>query len=133
MKTRSVLRAMAVCCLLLATAVTVGQKPAKLLFDGKTWWDHVKVVADDSMEGRETGSLGQRKAEAYVVEQLKRAGLEPAGSDGFYQNIQFVQRQIDEKNSYAFLTKDGQSNPVALGDDAYFSTRVEGSDQEVNA
>jgi Zn-dependent M28 family amino/carboxypeptidase len=85
------------------------------------------------MEGRETGSLGLRKAEAYAVEQLKRAGLEPAGTDGFYQNIQFLQRQINEKNSYAFLTRNGQSNPVALGDDAYFSTRVEGSDQEVNA
>ncbi len=25
-------------------------------FDGKTWWDHVKVLAADDMEGRETGS-----------------------------------------------------------------------------
>jgi Zn-dependent M28 family amino/carboxypeptidase len=130
--TTKVRRAAAVS-LLLITAAAAAQKPAKLLFDGKTWWDHVKVIADDSMEGRETGSLGLRKAEAYAVEQLKRAGLEPAGTDGFYQNIQFVQRQIDEKNSYAFLTKDGRSNPVALGDDAYFSTRVEGSDQEINA
>lgn len=108
-------------------------KTPKLLFDGKTWWDQVKVIADDSMEGRETGSLGLRKAEAYAVEQLKRAGLRPAGSDGFYQNIQFVQRQIDEQDSYAFLVRDGQANPVALGDDAYFSTRVEGSDQEIDA
>jgi len=130
-KTTKVRQAAAVCLLLAAAAVA--QKPAKLVFDGKTWWDHVKVVADDSMEGRETGSLGLRKAEAYVVEQLKRAGLEPAGSDGFYQSIRFVQRQIDEGNSYAFLSKDGQSNPVALGDDAYFSTRVEGSDEEINA
>ena len=130
-KTTKVRQAAAVCLLLAAAAVA--QKPAKLLFDGKTWWDHVKVVADDSMEGRETGSLGLRKAEAYAVEQLKRAGLEPAGSDGFFQSIRFVQRQIDEGNSYAFLSKDGQSNPVALGDDAYFSTRVEGSDEEINA
>jgi len=130
-KTTKVRQAAAVCLLLAAAAVA--QKPAKLLFDGKTWWDHVKVVADDSMEGRETGSLGLRKAEAYAVEQLKRAGLEPAGTDGFYQSIRFVQRQIDEGNSYAFLSKDGQSNPVALGDDAYFSTRVEGSDEEINA
>ena len=130
-KTTKVRQAVAVCLLLAAAAVA--QKPAKLLFDGKTWWDHVKVVADDSMEGRETGSLGLRKAEAYAVEQLKRAGLEPAGTDGFYQSIRFVQRQIDEGNSYAFLSKDGQSNPVALGDDAYFSTRVEGSDEEINA
>jgi Zn-dependent M28 family amino/carboxypeptidase len=132
-KTTKLRRTTAVCLLIVTTGAEAAQKPAKLLFDGKTWWDHVKVIADDSMEGRETGSLGLRKAQAYAVEQLKRAGLEPAGTDGFYQNIQFVQRQIDEKNSYAFLTKDGQSNPVALGDDAYFSTHVEGSDQEVNA
>jgi len=131
-KTTKVRRA-AACLLLFAAATMASAKPAKLLFDGKTWWDHVKVIADDSMEGRETGSLGLRKAEAYAVEQLKRAGLEPAGTDGFYQNIQFLQRQINEKNSYAFLTRNGQSNPVALGDDAYFSTRVEESDQEVNA
>jgi Zn-dependent M28 family amino/carboxypeptidase len=130
-KTTIFRRAAAVCGLLAAAAAA--EKPAKLLFDGKSWWDHVKVVADDSMEGRETGSLGLRKAEAYAVEQLKRAGLEPAGTEGFYQNIRLLQRQIDEINSYAFLIKDGQSNPVALGDDAYFSTRVEGSDREISA
>ncbi|HKF24483.1 MAG TPA: M28 family metallopeptidase [Candidatus Acidoferrum sp.] len=126
-------RRKAAVCLLLFAATAAAAKPGKQLFDGKTWWDHVKVIADDSMEGRETGSLGLRKAEAYATEQLKRSGLEPAGTDGFYQNIRFVQRQIDEKNSYAFLTRDGQSNPVALGDDAYFSTRVEGSEQEIDA
>jgi len=93
----------------------------------------VKVVADDSMEGRETGSLGLRKAEAYAVEQLKHAGLEPAGTNGFYQNVKFVQRTIDEKNSFAFLTSEGQPSPVSLGSDAYFTTRIEGSDQELNA
>jgi Zn-dependent M28 family amino/carboxypeptidase len=118
---------------LVLAAVVSAQKPAKPLFDGKSWWDRVKVIADDSMEGRETGSLGLRKAEAYAVEQLKRAGQEPAGTDGFYQNVKFVQRQIDEKNSYAFLAANGQANPVALGDDAFFSTRVEGSDDEINA
>jgi Zn-dependent M28 family amino/carboxypeptidase len=119
--------------LLLAVGAWAAKKTTKPLFDGKTWWDHVKVIADDSMEGRETGSLGLRKAGAYAVEQLKRSGLEPAGTDGYYQNIRFVQRQIAEKDSYAFLVRDGQANPVALGDQAYFSTRVEGSEQEVDA
>ena len=27
-------------------------------FDGQTWWDYIKVLADDKMEGRETGSRG---------------------------------------------------------------------------
>jgi Zn-dependent M28 family amino/carboxypeptidase len=130
---RTVLRLLAPVLLLVATAVVSAQTPPKLMFDGKTWWDHVKVIADDSMEGRETGSAGLRKAEAYAVEQLKKAGLEPAGTDGFYQNVKFTERQIDEANSYAFLSANGQANPVALGDDAYFSTRVEGSDQEINA
>ncbi|HEX8835372.1 MAG TPA: hypothetical protein VF748_00420, partial [Candidatus Acidoferrum sp.] len=54
-------------------------------FDGTTWWAYVKFLADDSLEGRNTGSEGLRKAEAYAVEQLQKAGLEPAGVNGFYQ------------------------------------------------
>ncbi len=44
-------------------------------FDGTTWWNHVKVLAADNMEGRETGSPGLKKAQAYVVDQLKSNGL----------------------------------------------------------
>ena len=36
-------------------------------FNGQTWWNYVKVLAADDMEGRETGSAGERKAQAYVV------------------------------------------------------------------
>src|SRR5437667_12383850 len=132
-KTNLIRPSLALSMVLLGSMLVAAKTAPKLLFDGKSWWDHVKVLADDSMEGRETASLGLREAEAYVVEQLKRAGLEPAGTDGYYQNIKFVQRQIDENNSYAFLSLNGQANPVTLGDDAYFSTRVEGSDDEINA
>ena len=48
-------------------------------FDGHTWWDYIKVIADDKMEGRDTGSRGERAAQAYAIEQLKSAGAEPAG------------------------------------------------------
>ena len=30
-------------------------------FDGNSWWAHVKFLADDSLEGRNTGSEGLRK------------------------------------------------------------------------
>ena len=49
-------------------------------FDGKSWWGHVKVLADDNLEGRETGSEGLRKAEEYIVEQVKKDGLQAAGT-----------------------------------------------------
>src|SRR5580700_3334286 len=94
-------------------------------FDGKTLWDYVKVLADDNMEGRETGSAGLRRAEAYIVDQLKVAGLQPAGSDGFYQPVKFESREIIEKDSSAALVRDGKSEPLTLGEDVYFGTRAD--------
>ena len=119
-------------CALVAGAQAQQQTPT-LHFDGNSWWAHVKVLADDNMEGRETGSEGLRKAEAYAADQLGKAGLLPAGTKGFYQPVKFVQRLIDEKNSSAALIRDGKAEPLILGEDAYFGTRVEGSDGEIAA
>jgi Zn-dependent M28 family amino/carboxypeptidase len=101
------------------------QQSTPKYFDGKTWWEHVKVVADDRMEGRDTGSEGLRKAEAYVVEQLTKSGLQPAGTNGFYQPLKFSSRQIVEKDSSIALVRKGVEQPLLLGDDAYFNTRVD--------
>ncbi len=117
----------------LAVGTQAQQQAPNLRFDGNSWWAHVKVLADDNMEGRETGSEGLRKAEAYAADQLGKAGLLPAGTKGFYQPLKFVQRLIDEKNSSAALVCDGKAEPLILGEDAYFGTRVEGSDGEVTA
>src|SRR5271167_2129661 len=94
-------------------------------FDGKSWWEYVKVLASDDMEGRETGSEGLRKAAAYIVEQLKNDGLQPAGSNGFYQPVKLVSRQIDESGSSLALVRNGKDEPLVLGADAMFSTRVD--------
>src|SRR5580704_15975266 len=94
-------------------------------FDGKTWWNYIKVLADDNMEGRDTGSAGLQRAEAYIVDQLKLAGLQPAGTDGFYQTAKFESRQIVEKDSSLALLRDGKVEPLTLGEDAFFSTRVD--------
>ncbi|HEX3154987.1 MAG TPA: M28 family metallopeptidase, partial [Candidatus Angelobacter sp.] len=94
-------------------------------FDGTTWWNYVKVLAADNMEGRETGSPGLRKAQEFVVEQLKRAGLEPVGSASYYQPVHFESRQIVEQESSLALVHNGQVEPLTLGEDAIFSTRVD--------
>ncbi len=83
------------------------------------------MLADDNMEGRETGSDGLRRAEGYIVEQLKKNGVEPAGSDGYYQPVKFESREIVEKDSSAALVRDGKSEPLTLGDDVIFGTRVD--------
>src|SRR5467141_775009 len=103
------------------------RQPAPLArhFDGQSWWAHVKFLADDNLEGRETGSDGLRKAESYVVDQFSKAKLQPAGSNGFYQPVKFVSRQIVEKDSSIALLRNGIEEPFVLGDDAYFNTRVD--------
>src|SRR5258708_14859107 len=93
-------------------------------FDGQTWWNHIKVLADDKLEGRDTGSRGERAAQAYAIEQLKSAGAEPAGVNGFYQPVKFVSRQIVEKDCSLTLIHDGKREPLTLGADAIISTRV---------
>jgi Zn-dependent M28 family amino/carboxypeptidase len=110
---------------LLVAVCAFSAQVAPTHFDGKTWWDYVKVLADDNMEGRETGSAGLRRAEAYIVDQLKVAGLQPAGTDGFYQQVKFESRQIVEKDSSLALVRNGKVEPLILGEDAYFNTRVD--------
>jgi len=94
-------------------------------FDGKRWWEYVKVLADDNMEGRETGSPGLQRASAYIVDQLKNDGLQPAGSKGYYQPVKLISRQIDESASSMELIRNGNTQFVKLGEDAMFSTRVD--------
>ena len=106
-------------------ASTVSAEAAKLRFDGASWWNYVKVLASDDMEGRETGSASLRRAEAYIVEQLQADGLEPAGASGFYQPIKFESRQVVESGSSLALVNGRQVEPLSFSDDAFFSTRVD--------
>ena len=66
------------------SAVAISSAPT-LRFDGETWWKHVQRLAADDMESRYTDSEGLNRAQAYVISQLKQAGLIPAGSQGFTQ------------------------------------------------
>ncbi len=93
-------------------------------FDGNSWWAHVKFLADDSLEGRDTGSEGLRKAQAYAVQQLQKAGLEPAGSNGFYQSVRFNQYEVDEAKSSLALVTNGQAKSLSFADDAFVGTRA---------
>ena len=114
--------------LLLATALFAQSSPKPTSsspnFDGNSWWGYVKILADDNMEGRETGSPGLQRAAAYIVEQLQKDGLQPAGVNGFYQPVKLISRQIDESGSSLALVRDGKTEPLVLGQDAMFSTRV---------
>src|SRR5262245_42533593 len=55
------------------------------------------IFADDSMMGRETGTVGHVKSTAYIANELKRLGLQPAGDAGtFFQAVPMIRRAFDE-------------------------------------
>jgi hypothetical protein len=85
---------------------------------GKLWWAHIQFLADDGLEGRNTGSDGYEKAATYMAEQFRAAGLEPAGVNGYRQPIDFQVVKLDESRCSLDLLREGKAEPVKLGDDA---------------
>jgi len=90
------------------------------------WWSHVQALANDGMEGRNTGSAGHKRAADYVAAEFKKAGLEPAGDGGgFVQPVKFNTRRIVESQSSLALVRNGQTEPLTLGEDANIGLRMD--------
>jgi hypothetical protein len=50
----------------------------------------LRIIADDSMMGRESGSAGDYKTTEYIASEFNRLGLEPAGDSGtYFQTVPF--------------------------------------------
>src|SRR5215208_234176 len=45
------------------------------------------IFADDSMMGRQVGTEYNLKGTAYIEREVRRLGLQPAGTEGYFQNI----------------------------------------------
>ena len=91
----------------------------------REWWAHIQFLADDKLQGRDTGSEGHRIAADYVADNFKRGGLKPAGTNGYIQPVRFHSRRIVEDQSSLALIRNGQAEPIMLGDEATFGVRVD--------
>ena len=89
-------------------------------FDGVSWWDTVRVLADDRLEGRDTGSPGERAARRYLAQRLAAAGLHAVE-----QPVELRSRTLVETDSSMTLVNHDLETPLVLGEQAFFSTRVE--------
>lgn len=47
----------------------------------------LSALADDSMQGRLTGTPGAMRAARYIAARMKEIGLEPAGDSGYFQRV----------------------------------------------
>ncbi len=65
------------------------------------------AFADDSMQGRRSGTPGNVKATDWIAAEARRIGLEPAGGDGgWFQTVPILRRALDTATA---LTVEGRT------------------------
>lgn len=69
--------------------------------------DHARVLADDSLLGRGTGTAGERAAAAYIARQLGRIGLDPLAGDGFLEPLALLRVELLAESRVAIRTEAG--------------------------
>jgi Zn-dependent M28 family amino/carboxypeptidase len=114
MRTRIVFAAGLMCTLAIAADYKVA---------GDRWWAHVSYLASDALQGRDTGSAGYEKAAQYVERQFREMGLKPAGEHGYRQMVKFNVLRIVEQESSVSLVRNGEAEPLTLGEDAMIGLR----------
>ncbi len=78
---------------------------------------HVEFLADDLLEGRDTGSRGARLASLYIASQFERMGLQPVGENhSYFQNVPLLQKQTSPR-SQVKIEVDGEMYPLTYGKD----------------
>jgi len=97
-------------CLALAIATSLcGAEPDSAT---RRWWSHVVALSGDDLQGRDTGSEGYVKAARYVVTQFERAGLKPAGENGYYQSVPLHEIRLVPGRSKAELLHQSSVSPL---------------------
>ncbi len=80
---------------LAAASGAFAQTGAAPTFSPDAFRAHVAFLADDLLEGRQTGSRGHEIAAHYVAAQFAEAGLTPAGTDGsWFQQVKMREIRI---------------------------------------
>ena len=108
--------------LLVAVIALFLQDPAS---EGRRWWSHIVFLADDALEGRNVGTAGFEKAARYVEEQFKAIGLKPGVVGTYRQPVKFESRVLVLDDSKLALIRDGQEEPLTLGEEASLTSRGE--------
>ncbi|HEX8572532.1 MAG TPA: M28 family metallopeptidase [Allosphingosinicella sp.] len=80
----------------LALASTASAQPAAepAQFTPESFRSHVAFLADDRLEGRDSGTRGYDIAALYVASRFEALGLRPAGQDGWYQQVPFLEYRL---------------------------------------
>ena len=107
--------------LLAACASAPAERTAAVRIDPARMSNMVRTLASDEYEGRAPGTAGEAKTIAYIAEQFRLAGLEPAGENGgWMQRVPLVRTQLGKGAVTAAMQ--GRPVPLRVPDDIYLST-----------
>lgn len=70
--------------------------------------DDVMFLSNDSLEGRQTGSEGEQKAAKYIAQRFEDLGLQPKGTNGYFQEFSFKPK-TNPHQKVSYTVKDGDS------------------------
>ena len=95
---------------LVLSGAAPAQAPAAPDFSADRFKSHVAFLADDLLEGRDTGSRGHEIAAAYVASQFMGLGLKPAGANGgWYEQVPFRSATLDGKPRFTLTGAAGKT------------------------
>ena len=70
--------------------------------------DHINYLASDELEGRFSGSAGERLAGDYIAEEFESYGLKKMFGSSYFQEFDFTSNiELGENNSLSIKTSDG--------------------------
>ena len=67
---------------------------------------HIQYLSDDKLEGRRTGTAGEKLAMQYISEQFRVIGLEPKGSSGFFQPFEVNDGKLMSPETFVSINGD---------------------------
>lgn len=87
----------------------------------------VEYLASDELEGRDTGSKGEALAADFVSGRFAKLGLEPKGTDGYFQVFTFTPKKNPHSTSDEVLKEQSGKNVIGYIDNGAPTTIIIGA------
>ena len=131
MKPSPLLLALLVALLVAACVSSPAHMSDPATIDAQRLSDITRTLASDDFQGRAPGTDGEAKTIAWIADEFRRAGLEPAGENGTYlQRVPLIRTQLGKPGQVSFESK-GQRVALDVPRDIYLSTVREVQDARI--
>ncbi|WP_299223468.1 M28 family peptidase [uncultured Psychroserpens sp.] len=86
--------------------------------------EDVSFLADDNLEGRQTGTDGEKAAADYIAKRFKSIGLTAKGTNGYFQDFTFKPK-TDPHQEVNYNVKNGDSTITGTNVIAFLDNKAE--------